>query len=185
MVSIIVDDHIVLRSYTAGDADELFAAVNGSRKHLHPWLEWVDKTLKPEHSLQFIQQSLHELHNQQSLALGIFLDGKVVGGIGMHEWDHATRRAQAGYWLSKEHEGKGIIHRSFMKFLEFLFIKIGLNKVEVHFFPENERSARVAERLGFRIEGVIRQSKLRNGMPDDIVVAGLLKSEWSEKVAAA
>jgi len=179
MVSIIIDDDLLLRTYQVDDADGLFIAINNSRKHLHTWLEWVDKTTKQEHSLQFIQQSLHQLNMQETLALGIFYNGKIIGGVGMHHWDQQVKRAQVGYWISKEHEGKGIISKSLLKFIDHLFEKIGLNKIEIHFVPANKRSANVARRLAFKTEGIIRQSVMRNGMPDDIVVAGLLKSEYT------
>ena len=177
MVSIKIDDDILLRTYSVDDAPELFSVVNASRRHLHTWLEWVDKTTKEEHSLQFIQQSLHQLDTQEELALGIFYDGKIIGGIGMHKWEQSTKRAQIGYWITEEYEGKGIMNKCLVKFIDFLFDKIGLNKIEVHFLPGNKRSAKVAERLGFKIEGIIRQSVIRNGMPEDMVVAGLLTNE--------
>jgi len=177
MVSITVDDNIVLRTYTPDDAGELFSVINSNRAHLHPWLPWVDKTTKQEHSLQFIEQSLHELNMQQSLVLGIFYYNRIIGGIGMHDWHQPTKRAQAGYWISKDYEGRGIMTRCMTYFTGYLFDRIGLNKVELQFVPANKRSAKMAERLGFKIEGVIRQSTLRNGMPEDLVVAGLLKSE--------
>jgi ribosomal-protein-serine acetyltransferase len=178
LVSIIVDNNILLRTYQAEDANELFNAVNGSRKHLHPWLNWVDNTTKVEHSVQFIKQSLHQLHTQEALALGIFYNDKIIGGMGMHHWEQSTRRAQIGYWICKEYEGKGIINQCLLRFVDFLFAKIGLNKIEIHFVPSNKRSARVAERIGARVEGVIRQSVMRNGALEDIVMVGLLKSEW-------
>ena len=178
MVSIIVDNKILLRTYEADDAQELFNAVNSSRKHLHPWLDWVSKTTRAEHSLQFIKTSQHQLHTQEALALGIFYNDKIIGGIGMHQWDQQTKRAQIGYWICHEYEGKGIINKCLLRFVDFLFDKIGLNKVEIHFVPANKRSAKVAERLGARIEGVIRQSVIRNGIPEDIIIAGILKSEW-------
>jgi len=181
LVSITIDDNLLLRTYEVNDAEELFTAVDNSRRHLHTWLEWVDKTLKPEHSLQFIQQSLHEQDMQQSLALGIFYNNKIIGGVGMHNWDQSVQKAQLGYWISKEYEGKGIISKCIVKFVSFLFEKIGLNKIEIHFFPANKRSAKVAERLGCKIEGIIRASQLRHGRPEDIAIAGLLKSEWEAK----
>jgi ribosomal-protein-serine acetyltransferase len=179
LVSVTIDDHLLLRSYTLDDAQALFDAVNSARSHLHPWLDWVDKTTKPEHSLQFIQQSIHKLDAQEELALGIFYNDRIIGGIGMHSWDHNTKRAQVGYWISKEYQGKNIISKCLTKFIDFLFEKIGLNKVEIHFLPANKRSAKVAARLGFRTEGIIRQSVLKNGVPHDMVVTGLLKSEWT------
>lgn len=185
MVSIIIDNNILLRTYQADDAQELFNAVGNSRKHLHPWLDWVDKTTKVEHSMQFIKQSLHQLHTQEALALGIFYNDRIIGGIGMHHWEQQTKRAQIGYWISQEYEGRGIINKCLQRFVDFLFEKIGLNKIEIHFVPANKRSARVAERIGARIEGLIRQSVIRNGALEDIVIAGLLKTEWKPLSAKA
>ena len=100
----------------------------------------------------------------------------------MHDWDHDVQMAQIGYWFAQEHEGKGIISRSMQQFVAFLFDKTGLNKIEIRFVQANKRSAKVAARMGFKIEGVIRQSVMRNGMPEDMVVTGLLKSEWDTPV---
>lgn len=45
--------------------------------------------------------------------------------------------------------------------------------------PGNKRSSALAERLGFKIEGVIRQSYFMNGRLEDLVITGLLKTEWT------
>jgi ribosomal-protein-serine acetyltransferase len=164
------------------DAAELFRAVNESREHLRPWLVWVDSTTKQEHSLQFIQVSLQQQNNQEALALGIFHKRKIIGGIGMHEWDHVLEKAQLGYWVSKDFEGKGIITTCLERFIDFLFDKVGLNKLEIHFVPANNRSATIAERLGFKVEGVLRDSYVINGAFTDLVVTGLLKKEWHDRI---
>lgn len=166
-----------MRSFEVSDAQELYDAVNASRKHLGPWLDWVNKTTKPEQSLHFIQQSLQKAHTQEGLDLALVYDGKIIGGIGMHHWEQDTRRAEIGYWIVADYEGRGIVSKSLTGFTGFLFDKIGLNKIEIHFVAANTRSAHIAERLGFKIEGIIRQSIMRNGMPEDVVIAGLLKGE--------
>ena len=73
MASITIGDDLLLRNYTPEDAPGLFAAVDASRKHLHPWLSWVDKTTKEEHSLQYIQDSLYGPFTKEALVLGILL----------------------------------------------------------------------------------------------------------------
>lgn len=173
-----IDDQLLLRPYETDDFRQLFDAINNSRQHLGSWLHWVASTTRQEHSLEFIQQAQHQLYTQEALALGIFYDGNIIGGVGMHDWTHPTKRAQIGYWLVKEYEGKGIITRSLQAFIDYLFSVTGLNKIEIHYVAANKRSGKVAERLGFRLEGVIRQSTLRNGVPEDTIVAGLLRSEW-------
>lgn len=178
MISILIDDGLVLRTLQPEDAEELFKTVDASREHLRGWLPWVDSTQKPEHSLQFIQHSRASVQNQQGIALGIIYEGKIAGSMGMHSWDHHLKKAQLGYWVAKEHEGKGIVRRCMEGFISFLFDKVGLNKVEVQFMVSNKRSAAVAERVGFKVEGIIRHSYILNGKYHDLVLAGLLKEEW-------
>jgi len=179
VVSILIDDSLLLRSLQPRDADELFSAVNTSREHLRPWMPWVDMTTKPEHSLHHIQQSLVQQNNQEAIALGIIYQRKLVGCVGMHNWDHNLKKAQLGYWIADDYSGKGISHTSLKSFIGFLFEKAGLNKLEIQFMVTNRRSAAVAEKLGFIVEGVIRQSYILNGAYHHLVLTGLLKTEWS------
>ena len=178
MVAIKVADGLELRSFRKEDAESLFAVVHGSRQHLNPWLNWVSKTTKPEHSLEFIEQSILKLEEQEELALAICLGDQIIGSVGMLDWKHDIRIAQIGYWLAKGYEGNGIVHNSLVCFINFLFSNIGLNKLEIRFVAANKRSANVATKLGFKIEGVIRQTYLRNGHLEDVVVMGMLKDEW-------
>ncbi|MGH7179120.1 MAG: GNAT family N-acetyltransferase, partial [Tepidisphaeraceae bacterium] len=54
-----------------------------------------------------------------------------------------------------------------------------LNKVEIRAATQNVRSRRVPERLGFTMEGTLRQvNKLADGF-HDLVVYGMLASEWT------
>lgn len=178
MVSILIDEDLLLRSFQPDDAPALFRAVDESRQHLRKWMRWVDATTKQEHILQFIQRTQQQQHSQTALELGIVHNRAIIGGIGMHDWDHTHKKAQLGYWIRPEYEGKGIVNKCLARFISFLFETPGLNKIEIHFMTTNKRSAAVAERLGFRIEGIIRQSYLMNGTLEDLAITGLLKSEW-------
>ena len=182
MTSILIDDDLLLRSYKPEDAPELFRCINESRAHLRPYLNWVDTTTKQEHSLQFIQTAIAQQATGEALALGIFLqEGRqLIGGIGMHNWNHDLKRAQVGYWIVKGFEGKGLMYRSAHRFLDFLFRKLGMNKVEMHIVPLNKRSLVLAERLGAKTEGCIRQSLRVGGKLEDVIVTGILRKEWEE-----
>ncbi len=181
MVSILIDEDLLLRTYHPDDAAALFQVIHNSRTHLRTWMSWVDRTTKPEHSLQFIQQALQDINTQQSLTLGIFRNREIIGGIGMHNWDHQLRKAQIGYWIAKDFEGKGIITRSAERLLDFLFQKLNLNKVELHFATGNTRSAAVAKKLGAVTEGIIRDGCMINGRFEDLVISGILQREWNQR----
>lgn len=180
MISILIDDDLLLRSYKPEDAPELFRCVDASREHLRPFLNWVDNTTRIEHSLQFIQMATTQLTNAEGFALGIYLQENrtLIGGIGMHNYMPEQGRAQIGYWIAKGHEGRGLMLRSAQRFIDFLFQRLQLNKIEIHCLPQNTRSLELARRLGAIEEGRIRQSYLRNGQLEDIVVTGILRQEW-------
>jgi ribosomal-protein-serine acetyltransferase len=180
MTSILIDDDLLLRTYKTEDAAELFRCVDTSRAHLRPFLNWVDHTTKAEHSLQFIQMSIAQQAAGEGMALGIFLQQEraLIGGIGLHHWHQDQKRAQIGYWISKDHAGKGLMTRCADRFVDFLFRKLGLNKVEIHSLPHNAPSLAIAHRLGAQMEGRIRQSYMSHGKLEDIVVLGILRTEW-------
>lgn len=167
-----------LRSLQAQDADALYAAVHGARQHLQPWLPWVAGTRSVADSLAFIENTEEQYRQQTGLVLGIVHGGKLVGTVGMNQWDHATNRAQIGYWIVPELQGQGVVRRAVGALVAYLFGKVGLAKLEIHFAASNKRSAAVAARLGFVVEGVIRQAMHRNGAAEDMVITGLLKREW-------
>lgn len=181
MLTIQVNESIQLRTYEESDAPLLFDKVEKNRPLLRQWLSWVDGTTRPEHSLEFIKRSKQSQYEQKGIALGIFkFGGELIGGMGMHDWDHMIRKAQIGYWLDKDQQGQGIMHASVKAFLRYLFQQLHLNKVELHYLPNNHKSAAVAKRLGFQIEGIIRDTYLMNGALHAMVISGLLQREWSE-----
>ena len=94
MVSILIDDDLMLRSFQPGDEQELFAVVDASRAYLRQWLPWVDATQSPEHSLQFIHQTVIDQNNQSGLTMGIFNQNRIIGSMGMHQRDHRLNKAQ-------------------------------------------------------------------------------------------
>ncbi len=176
-----VRDNIVLRKYEESDAPELFSVIADNRTRLRSYLTWVDTTLKEENSLEFIRSAHQSQHEQKGIAFGIFKEGKLIGGIGMHQWNHTLRRAEIGYWIARAEEGKGIMFDAATVFVNFLFEQLNLNKIEVQFKTENHRSADLAKRLNFKIEGVLRDSLLMHGAFHDIVIAGLLRKEHLRK----
>jgi len=178
MVSIILDENILMRSYQPADAPALFKAVNASRKALRPWLNWVDLTTTQQHSTQYIQHALAKEEAQNALSLGIFRGPEIIGGLGMHEWDQRLRKAEVGYWIAAGWQRQGIGLRAVRRFLDFLFERLHLNKVELHIVAANEASKSFALKLGATPEGCLRQSVLRHGQLEDLLVFGILKEEW-------
>ncbi len=75
-----------------------------------------------------------------------------VGGITLG----SLRSAYIGYWVDQAVAGRGIMPTAVAMATDHCFTQLGLHRVEVNIRPENANSRRVAEKLGFRDEGVRR-----------------------------
>jgi [ribosomal protein S5]-alanine N-acetyltransferase len=65
--------------------------------------------------------------------------------------------AHIGYWVDERVAGRGIIPGSLALAVDYCFLRLGLHRIEVNVRPENGPSRRVAEKLGFRDEGVRKE----------------------------
>lgn len=184
MVSILVDDNLLMRSWTAEDAAAHFLAVDENRAHLQPWLPWAGRTTKSEHSAQYIQLTQALAAKSEAIHLGIFYAGRVIGGAGLHDCNASVRSASIGYWIAKDFEGRGFMRRCLSRLLDFAFDSWGLQRLELRCAKGNARSAVLAQRLGFVQEGLLRRAYSRAGVAEDLVVMGLLREEWKGQVRA-
>jgi ribosomal-protein-serine acetyltransferase len=86
--------------------------------------------------------------------------------------------AEIGYWIDKDHEGKGIMTESVKALINYGFNELNLHRIQIKCDARNVRSKRIPERLGFKLEGTIRENhKYEEGFSDGLTF-GLLKSEW-------
>jgi len=108
------------------------------------------------------------------------LDGEIVGGIGMGVNSHAYR-GTIGYWVARDARGRGLCTRALRLLLRHALEDLELQRVDLLTDPDNFASQRVAEKAGFRREGVLR-AHLRHpdGRIRDSVIFSLLPGELLE-----
>lgn len=70
----------------------------------------------------------------------------IVGG--------SFRSATLGYWVDSARAGRGIAPLAVAMATDYCFQHLGLHRMEINIRPENARSLRVVEKLGFRDEGL-------------------------------
>lgn len=178
MLELTVNDTTSLRQLQPAHAPALFLLINTSRKSLRKFLPWVDYNTNEEHSLRFIELMLRKADEQEAVAFGIWHGGELCGVIDLHGWDHALQKAEIGYWITESQQGKGIVTSSCKALIGYAFAALRLNKVEVRFVLQNEKSAQIPIKLGFAKEGVLRQSAKLHGQYVDMVVMGMLRKDW-------
>jgi ribosomal-protein-serine acetyltransferase len=165
----------VVRSYTLGDAEDLFDLIDANRDHLRPWMIWEQTTKGVDDTRTFIQSCLDEPVSIEGN--GIWVDGELAGGIGL-DIDTLSNSGEIGYWLAKPYEGRGIVTRACERFFDMAFDELGLHRLELQAASGNLRSRAVAGRLGMHEEGVARDGLRVAGGYLDSVQYAILEDEW-------
>jgi ribosomal-protein-serine acetyltransferase len=168
---------IVLTKVRPEDAAELFALVDRNREYLRAWMPWVDATKRVADILAFIERSGAQDAEGRGFQCCIRLDGRIVGVIGHVGIRAGDRKTELGYWVSEDHQGRGIVTRAVRALVEDAFSRLGLNRVEIQAGEENLRSRAVAERLGFRLEGILRETRWVGDRYVSHAVYSLLRSD--------
>ena len=168
-------DGIAVRTYTPDDAVEAFALVDANRDRLHRWMIWEPRTRSPADTREFIERCLASETDIEGN--GIWVEGRLAGSMGLRV-DLSDAAGEIGYWIGAEFEGRGIIARACRRFFDFAFEELGLHRVELCAADTNTRSRSVAERLGMRQEGVLRDGVRTPDGFRDLVIYGILEEEW-------
>lgn len=89
----------------------------------------------------------------------------------------SARSATLGYWIDQAWAGRGIIPRAVAMATDHCFGTMGLHRMEIAIRPENTKSLRVVEKLGFRPEGVRPALLHINGAWRDHAIFALNREE--------
>jgi ribosomal-protein-serine acetyltransferase len=172
-----VSDSVQLILLKESDAPELFALTMANQVGLREWLPWLDTIQKEEDTLKFIQRSQMAQLTGTQLAYAIWHQGTLAGVITLFLNGH-NRCGTLGYWLGKEHEGNGLVTRSCVTLMAHLFLDLDFHRAEIRIAPGNTPSRAIAQRLGFRIDGTLREVEWMYDHFKDSVVYSLLRREW-------
>lgn len=107
------------------------------------------------------------------------------GSILLHsvEWRH--ERVEVGFWLVPAARRRGLVSSAVRLVVDWAFDELDLGRIDLTTTAENVPPQRLAERLGFTREGVLRGHELERGRRVDIVVFGLLREERERLRASA
>jgi RimJ/RimL family protein N-acetyltransferase len=165
------DRDLVLRPWTEEDVPAMVAGCNDPE--IAHWIPTIPHPYTDADALAFIRGEVRDDHE----ALAIEVDGNVVGGIGIGV-NSNDYRGRIGYWVAASSRGQGIGARALRVLSRHALDVRRLQRVDLITDPDNIASQRVAEKVGFRREGVMR-AHLRHpdGRIRDSVLFSLLPGE--------
>lgn len=151
-------ERVLVRPYCAGDGTAVFEAVVESREHLRRWMPWVDSHQQVEDSELFARRAEVKWLGREDFCYGIWerATGQYLGSSGLHPRDWDVPEFEVGYWIRRTAEGQGYVSETVRLLARLAFETLGANRLFLRCDALNERSAAVARRLGFRLEGTFR-----------------------------
>ncbi len=104
-------------------------------------------------------------------------NGDAVGFAAFVRLDRAAGQGEIGYVVVRGARGRGIAGRAVGLLTRWGFDELGLERIELRIDPRNAASARVAERSGYRLEGVLRSVAFKEGLRADVGIWSRLASD--------
>lgn len=115
---------------------------------------------------------------EKRISFVIDVDGVAVGGVSLFAFDDLARHAEVGIAVVAEARGNGVGTAAVSKIVEFALVRCNLRRLHLQVIASNLGAIHAYEKAGFVIEGRQRQHAWVRGGYEDIVVMGILRSDW-------
>lgn len=168
-----------LRQLAYNEADVLFAAINQNRAHLDKWLRWSGRMSSLEACQNYIKLYEDKSTAGDGFHAGIRLEGQLAGGLVCLYINRDSNKTEIGYWLAEAYTGRGLVTQCSRAVIDYLFKVEKMHRIEIQTTVDNLRSRAVAERLGFKLEGIKRESEWITSSYRDHTLYSLLEYEWN------
>ena len=178
MKIITVKDNILLKELELTDAEHIFKAIDSQREYLGEWLPFVEFTKSVKDSLDYVNSVVTMPEECKERQFAIFCGDDFAGLAGFKGTDKINRKSEIGYWLKEEFQHRGIMTKSVRALIKFGFSELDLNRIQIKCAPENVKSRKIPQRLGFTLEGIERDSEfVKEGLFRDAEVWSLIKKD--------
>jgi [ribosomal protein S5]-alanine N-acetyltransferase len=155
-----------LRPWQSTDVENLMKYANNERiarfmtnQFPHPFEE--------NHAIAFIERA----NSNPSIILAIDINGRAVGGIGLHPLsDIYSHNAELGYWLAEPFWGQGIMSKAIEEMVTIGFERLPIHRIFARPFGSNKPSQKALENAGFKLEARIEGSIFKNGLTEDELI---------------
>jgi len=177
----LANDQLILQKFTRRDAATLDAAIRASLPDLNQWLPWARLDYTSGDTTAFIRESVQAWKEERAWDYSIRSredPRRHIGNISFWTVSKLGKIAEIGYWVRSDETSRGVCTEAVDLLLEETFNSLGYHKVVLRIAVGNDASDRVAEKLGFTREGILREELLIRGNWVDHTLWSLLDREY-------
>jgi RimJ/RimL family protein N-acetyltransferase len=158
---------VILRPWTLLDVPDLISAISNP-KVLANLRDGIPYPYTESDAVQFINMTA-TVDKNKAIIFAICYDDKAIGNIGVYRREGQHRlTAELGYYIGESYWGKGIMAIAIKQMCDFIFQNTDIVRIFAEPFITNPPSARVLEKAGFQIEGILRKNCVKNGVSIDM-----------------
>lgn len=162
-------------------AASLYKVIDADREYLREWLVWVTAKTKEDDILAWVRAVREQLAENKGFSAVLWVEGRVAGVVGINPISWLYRKAEIGYWLASEFQGRGLMTDACRAVIRHLLVELDLHRIEIHCASGNTRSKAIPRRLGFTHEGTLREAQFINDRFVDLEVYSLLRGEFESR----
>ena len=104
-----------------------------------------------------------------------------IGSIGAVEKNDDIKMVHIGYCIGKNWWNKGIVSEALNELIKYFFEKVGVNRIEARYDPNNLNSGKVMSKCGMKYEGHLKQADKNNQGIVDAVYYGIIAEEYFKR----
>ena len=110
--------------------------------------------------------------------------GRCVGEAVLNQWDPGNESCNFRILLGPAGRDRGLGTEATRLIVGYGFERLGLHRISLEVYAFNPRARRAYEKVGFRPEGVLRESLRYNGEWIDATIMSILAPEWGRETTA-
>jgi ribosomal-protein-serine acetyltransferase len=177
----IYTERFLLRRFARKDADAILAAVEASLPDLTQWLPWAHEHYTKDEAIAYVRDSMQSWKEGRAYDFAIRSPndpGSHLGNMSVWHVSRLGKVGEIGYWVRSDATSKGIATETAAAMLDLGFTKLGMHKITLRIAVGNDASDRVAQKLGFTREGILREELKVNGRWLDHTLYSMLEQEF-------
>ncbi|KAA0942675.1 GNAT family N-acetyltransferase [Streptomyces apricus] len=172
------DDGAELRPLEPWHAEEFLAHLDRGRDFVQRYIPFGSRATDTASARELLQSYADKKAADAGSLHGVWLEGRLVGGVLFRTFDAEHGTCEVGCWLEPAATGRGLITRAVRVLVDWAVDERGIQRVEWRAATANEPSLNVARRLGMSREGVLRENWPHRGVRQDTEVWSVLAREW-------
>lgn len=155
-------EHLVIRMPKPGDGKVVYDAITASLAELKPWLPFAQREQSEEDVELNIRSSYISFLKREDLRLLVFHKetGEFIASSGLHRINWSIPRFEIGYWIDSRFSGRGYMTEAVEGITDFALRELQARRVEIRCDAKNVKSRAIPERLGYVLEGILKNDDL-------------------------